>query len=156
MDTRRSPGRRIAAGSAAGVAAAIAYAIVQEIDLRLVGNNADDLLLIGGLVTSDRREARTIGLAGHLAAGAALGTLYVTFGRERLPGPAWLRGVFFATVENTALYPALLLEGHHPAVRSGELDRYWSATSFAQSVPRHLVFGVVLGGLADRLLPKHC
>jgi hypothetical protein len=38
--------------------------------------------------------------------------------------------------------------------RNDELDRYWTVTSFAQSIPRRVVFGVVLGTLADRLLAR--
>jgi len=147
-----SRARRACAGSIAGMVAAAAYAVELEIDRRLIRNNADDLLLLGRLLTANRRLARPIGLGIHLANGAVLGALYGALCHDRLPGPGWLRGTVFANIENVGLYPLALLEDLHPAIRSGELDRYWTWPAFLQSIPRHVVFGIVLGPLTDRLL----
>ncbi len=144
--------KRAAAGSLAGVAASLAHAVEQEADLRLLRHNADDLLLLGRLVTSDCGKARRIGLGVHLLNGAVLGAIYGVAVRDRLPGPGWLRGTIFANIENVALYPLALLQDHHPAIRSGDLAPYWNGTAFLQSIPRHIAFGAVLGILTDAVL----
>jgi hypothetical protein len=141
-------------GAGAGVAAAAVYALEQELDLRLFQHNADDLILVGGLVTSDRARARRIGLMCHLFNGATLGAVYATSLQQRLPGTPVTRGIIFAMAENLGLYPLALLEERHPAIRNGLLARYWNRTAFSQSILRHVAFGVVLGPLTARLLRR--
>ena len=68
-----------------------------------------------------------------------------------MPGPAWLKGVIFANVENVILYPITLFEDIHPAIRTGQVDRYFTWPAFWQSVPRHIAYGAVLGVLYERL-----
>jgi hypothetical protein len=139
------------AGALAGVAASVAYAIEQEIDLRLFQHNADDLVLLGRLVVSeqDHGTVRLVGLGVHLLNGAVAGAVYGALVRDRLRGSGWLRGTVFATAENVALYPLALMENMHPAIRSGELASYRTMAAFLQSVVRHVTFGVVLGALDD-------
>ena len=67
---------------------------------------------------------------------------------RRLPGPAWSKGIIFATVENVILYPITLFEDIHPAIRTGQVDRYFTWPAFWQSVPRHIAYGAVLGVLS--------
>jgi hypothetical protein len=136
------------------VLAAAVYAVEQELDLRAFRHNADDLILVGGLVASDRRRARQIGLLLHLVNGATLGAAYAAVVRHRLPGSPVARGMTFALAENVGLYPLALLEEHHPAIRNGLLACYWNRPAFAQSILRHVVFGAVLGPLTDRLLRR--
>jgi hypothetical protein len=64
---------------------------------------------------------------------------------RRLSGPAWLKGIIFANVENVILYPITWFEDIHPAIRDGQVDRYFNWPAFWQSVPRHIAFGAVLG-----------
>jgi hypothetical protein len=66
---------------------------------------------------------------------------------RRLPGPAWSKGIIFATVENVILYPITLFEDIHPAIRTGQVDRYFTWPAFWQSVPRHIAYDAVLGVL---------
>ena len=54
----------------------------------------------------------------------ALAGLYTILER-RIPGPAWLKGVVFANVENAVLYPVTRFEDIHPAIRTGLVDRYY-------------------------------
>jgi hypothetical protein len=143
---------RARAGAVAGVAAAAVYAVEQELDLRAFRHNADDLILVGGLVASERARARQIGLACHLINGAVLGAAYAGSVQHRLPGTPAARGVIFALAENFGLYPLALLEERHPAIRNGILARYWNRTAFCQSILRHIAFGAVLGPLTDRRL----
>lgn len=138
-------------GAVAGVAAAFAYAIEQEIDLRVFDHDADDLVLLGGLFCRKRDEARSIGLIMHLANGAIAGVVYARYFHDRLPGPSAIRGATFALTETIAIYPLALLQDHHPAIRRGELGRYWNRTAFIQSILRHVALGVVLGPVTARL-----
>lgn len=145
---------RNAAGiAAAGLAAGAAFAVVLEADLRLTGNNVDDLIVLGRPFVREREVARGVGLGIHAVNSVGLAAVYGAV-RQRLPGPPWLRGVIFSNVENALLYPITVLEDWHPAVRDGQVDRYFTWPSFWQSVPRHIAYGAVLGVLYDRLVPE--
>ncbi len=135
-----------------GLAAGAAFVAVLEADLRLTGRNVDDLMILGRPFAEEPTKARAIGGAIHAVNSLALATLYATL-EPRLPGPAWLKGVVFANVENVVLYPITVFEDIHPAIRLGEVDRYFTWPAFWQSVPRHVAFGAVLGVLYDRLRP---
>lgn len=141
----------VPAAAVAGVAAGFAYVAAIALDLKVVDHEADDLRLLGGVFFRDRASARRTGLLMHLGASVGIGVSYAVLVRDRMPGPPWLRGAIFANVENAILYPLALLEDHHPAIKRGEIDRYWNATAFLQSILRHIVFGAVLGTLYERL-----
>lgn len=138
------------AATAAGLVAGVAYVATMEIDNRLTGMDLDDLKLLGRLVVDDPEQAKLAGIPVHLGNSVALAALYAALGR-RLPGPPWLRGVVFANIENTLFYPLAILEPHHPGIRNGEIDRYFSLKAYLQSIPRHVVFGAILGALYERL-----
>jgi hypothetical protein len=138
------------AAAVSGLAAGAAFALTLEADLRLTGRNADDLLILGWPIVQDRVNARRVGLALHLVNSVALAELYAAV-HHMIPGPMLLRGVVFASLENVALYPVTLLEDRHPAIRTGQVDRYFTWPAFWQSVPRHIVYGAVLGTLYGKL-----
>jgi hypothetical protein len=133
-----------------GLAAGAAFVAVLEADLRLTGRNVDDLMILGRPFTEDPSKARAVGMAIHVVNSLALASLYATL-EARLPGPGWMKGVIFANVENVILYPITRFEDVHPAIRTGQVDRYFNWPAFWQSVPRHIAFGAVLGVLYDRL-----
>ena len=133
-----------------GLAAGAAFVAVLETDLRLTGRHVDDLMVLGRPFAEEPAKARALGGAIHAVNSLALATLYALLER-RIPGPAWLKGVIFANVENMILYPLTLFEDIHPAIRTGQVDRYFTWPAFWQSVPRHVAFGAVLGLLYDRL-----
>ena len=141
----------LARPAAAGVAAALAYLAEQELDRCLMNPRSDDLLLLGGLVTTNRRVWRRLGLAMHLTAGALFGIAYERIAAPVLPGPGWLRGVVTAQVENAVLWPLIVvLDRVHPAVRRGCLAPLNRPVYFLQEVLRHLALGVTVGLLARR------
>jgi hypothetical protein len=151
----RSLGRQVRgldanAVAVSGLAAGAAFVAVLEADLRLTGRNVDDLMILGRPFAEELTKARAIGGAIHAVNSLALATLYAML-EPRLPGPAWLKGIVFANVENVVLYPITMFEDIHPAIRLGEVDRYFTWPAFWQSVPRHIAFGAVLGILYDRL-----
>jgi hypothetical protein len=133
-----------------GLAAGAAFVAVLEADLRLTGRNVDDLMVLGRPFAEEPTKARAIGGAIHAVNSLALAGLYAMLER-RLPGPAWSKGIIFATVENVILYPITLFEDIHPAIRTGQVDRYFTWPAFWQSVPRHIAYGAVLGVLYERL-----
>lgn len=141
----------VRAAALAGLAAGAAFVAVLEIDLRLTGRNVDDLLFLGRLFARDPRRARAIGLLVHGANSVGLAAAYAALGHDRLPGPPWWRGVLFCNVENAVLYPLTRFEDRHPAIRDGQLDRYFTWPAFVQSVPRHVAYGAVLAVAYDRL-----
>ena len=135
-----------------GLAAGAAFVAVLETDLRLTGRNVDDLMVLGRPFTEEPAKARGLGGAIHAFNSVALASLYAMLERC-IPGPAWLKGVIFANVENVILYPITLFEDVHPAIRTGQVDRYFTWPAFWQSIPRHIAYGAVLGVLYDRLRP---
>jgi hypothetical protein len=147
--------RRIDARAAAlaGVASVVAYTATMDLGRKLTGSKMDDLVLLGRPLVPNRPGlARPVGAAVHLANGAGLGILYAALVHDRFPGPAWLRGMVFLALENTALYPlTALMPAHHPAVADGQLDSYWSWPAYLESTPPHLVYGALVGPLYDRL-----
>jgi|SRR5215217_1980006 len=144
--------RRFIAGALAGVAAAVTFATVMEADRRVLGRNTDDLMLLGRFVSPREQTARIVGLGLHLLNGGMLGGVYGAAFHEWLPGAPSFRGALFANAENLTLYPLALLENHHPAIRDGQIDRYWNGTAFAQETLRHVVFGLILGEGTERIL----
>jgi hypothetical protein len=134
----------------AGLTAGAAFLVVLEIDLEVTGRNVDDLIVLGRPFVKNPDDARVLGAAIHAANSIALAAVYAAV-VDRIPGPPWLRGIIFANVENLLLYPITVLEDLHPAIRDGQVDRYFTWPAFWQSVPRHIAYGAVLGILYDRM-----
>ena len=132
-----------------GLAAGVAFVAVLEADIRLTGRNVDDLMVLGRPFTEEPEKARALGGAIHAVNSLALASLYAVVERH-IPGPSWLKGIIFANVENVILYPITRFEDIHPAIRTGQVDRYFNWPAFWQSVPRHIAFGAVLGVLYQR------
>ncbi len=137
---------RVARAAMAGMAGALAYLAEQELDRRIVNPHSDDLVLLGGLTTSNAAIWRPLGFAMHLTAGAVFGVVFEAIAAPLLRGPYWLRGVVMGQVENAALWPLILIiDRVHPAVRRGALAPLNRPVYFAQSVLRHVALGAVLG-----------
>lgn len=135
-------------GAAAGAIAAGVWAAQQPLDKRLFGSGYDDVELLGKFVTRSGAWPAA-GLAMHVANGAVFGATYALV-RPAIPGPGWAAGALAALAENFASWPlAGLADRHHPARR--ELVRLGgNRRALAQATWRHLLFGVVLGALAER------
>lgn len=133
-----------------GLAAGAAFAAVLEADLRLTGRKVDDLIVLGRPFVKDPSRARVAGVAIHAVNSVALAGLYAML-EQQISGPPWFKGVLFANVENVLLYPITVFEDKHPAIRDGQVDRYFNWPAFWQSVPRHVAYGAVLGILYHRL-----
>jgi hypothetical protein len=132
----------------AGSAGAVAYLAAQEVDRRVVNPRSNDLLLLGGMVTTNETAWRPLGLVMHLLAGASFGLIFDRIVAPRLCGPYWLRGVLMAQFENATLWPlVLLLDRSHVAVKGGHLAPMHQPVYFGQAVWRHLALGAVMGWL---------
>jgi xanthosine utilization system XapX-like protein len=125
-------------GALAGSAAAAVWLAQQPLDQRLFGCDYDDAELLGRLAGD---SGPAVGTALHLQNGALFGALYANLAPS-LPGPPALRGALAGLAEHVVTWPAMAL------VEPG-LAR--SGRAFAQSLWRHVVFGVVLGVLERRL-----
>ncbi len=147
----RNPSDEREAIVAAGLAGGVAYLATMAVDLRLTGRRVDDLLFLGRPIAKDRNRARMAGVGVHLVNSIVLAAVYARFGRSCLQGPGWWRGIIFANAENAALYPLTVFEDHHPAVRAGEIDRYWTWPAFLLSIPRHIAYGAAAGAVYERL-----
>lgn len=146
--------REKVAGAAAGVAGGAAYAAIMAADLHLFRYNVDDYLLLGGALGLRSPVASRVGKGIHILNSAVLGILFERLAYRRLPYSAAVNGAIFATIENAVLYPVFIVEHLHPLIRSGDLASYRSGAAFAQSVVRHLAYGVVTGWTLDRILRR--
>ena len=136
-----------ARGAAAGAIAAGLWAAQQPLDKRVFGSRYDDVELLGKLAT--RGEAwPAAGLVMHIANGAAFGAAYA-LARPAMPGPGWMTGALVALAENFAFWPLVAVtDRFHPARR--ELPKLsGNRRALGQATWRHLLFGVVLGTLAE-------
>jgi hypothetical protein len=136
-------------GAVAGALAAGAWAAQTPLDKRVFGEDYDDAELLGKAVTRGPGWL-PIGIALHVANGAAFGAAYANVAR-RVPLPSWTRGPLAALLQNFAFWPlAAVSDRTHPARK--DLPRLWgNPRALAQSTWRHLLFGLVLGELERRL-----
>jgi hypothetical protein len=134
-------------GALAGIAAAAVWAAAEPAVGRAsrVPPGYSDVRLLGGLLTRDGPRWRAVGLAAHLANGAAFGALFSAAGLR-----GWKQGLAAAQVENVALWPGMAaIDRMHPDRRSGAWPPLLSSRDvFAYEAAVHAVFGVVLGLLA--------
>jgi hypothetical protein len=138
-----------ARGALAGAAAAGVWAAQQPLDIRAFGVRYDDTELLGKGVTRGRWW-RPVGVAMHLANGAAFGALYANVA-PRVPLPSWARGPAAGLTEHALTWPGTLFVGRlHPA-GSDFPPLFADPRAIAQATWRHLLFGVVLGELERRL-----
>ena len=140
---------KTARGGLAGAIAAGVWAAQQPLDIRVFGVRYDDTELLGKTVTRGRAW-RPVGVAMHLANGAAFGALYAT-AAPRLPLPSWAKGPAAALAEHAATWPlTVFIATAHPAGKDFP-PLFASPRALAQATWRHLLFGVVLGELERRL-----
>jgi hypothetical protein len=114
------------------------WAAQEPLDMKLFGVDYSD----PELLAKPFGGSRVIGLPIHLANGAAFGALYALVG-ARVPGPGALKGAAAGMAENLATWP---LTRFLPGV-----DLWGNRRAFWQAVWRHLLFGVLLGVLEERL-----
>lgn len=141
--------RRALGGALAGAVAAGVWAAQQRADIALFGVRYDDTELLGKLVTRGRHW-RKVGLAMHVANGAAFGAAYAV-AAPGAPGPGWLKGTTAALAENFATWPLVgLVDRLHPA--RAELPRLsGNPAALAQATWRHTLFGALLGTLESAI-----
>jgi len=138
--------RREVQAAAAGALAAAAWIAAEPAIRRAAGGTHRELRLISRLI-SPRRGGTRLGLAVHLANGAAFGVAF-----HRLGGHGIRRAVLAAQAENAILWPGMAIADRvHPDVRSGAWPRLLTDRgTLTQEIGGHLVFGVVLGALAPK------
>lgn len=141
-------------GALAGALAAGVWAAQQVLDKRVFGVDYDDAELLGSALTRERGTPTTyaLGTALHVANGALFGAAYAAVS-PAIGGPGPLRGVAAGLGEHLATWPLTrLIAAAHPA--ADEFPQLWGdRRAFAQSTWRHVLFGVVLGTLEERLNP---
>ena len=133
----------------AGVLATVAYTIAMEGDMALIGNRFNDIRFIQGMVGGNEAHKKRFSILAwtlHLLNGALLGEIYAAIFKRFLPGPNWLKGVIFGELFIlSAWWLTPIADKHHPMIKSGELPKLATWTSFLQNVVRHFVFGITLG-----------
>jgi len=136
-------------GAAAGAVGAAVWAAQEPLDKRVFGVEYSDVELLGKAVTRGD-EWPAVGLAMHLANGAAFGAAYA-LAKPFLPGPPVARALMAGLAENFGFWPLTgVIDRLHPARR--ELPQLsGNSRAFAQATWRHVLFAVVLGVLEERL-----
>ena len=126
----------------AGATAAAAWAAAEPLAQRVFRTTYSDVRLLGAPIS--RRHWRAVGIALHLANGAAAGVAF-----ERLGLRGWKAGIAVFQAENLAAWPlTVVVDRFHPDRRSGA----WPPLSrngrvFAQEAAVHALFGAILGSL---------
>ena len=135
--------------ASAGVLATVAYTIAMEGDMALTGNRFSDIRFIEGLIGGKKAPKKRYSLlawAIHLLNGALLGEIYATIFKRFLPGPNWVKGAIFGELFIiSAWWLTPFADKHHPMIKSGELPKLATWTSFFQNIVRHFIFGITLG-----------
>jgi hypothetical protein len=127
----------------AGAIAALVWAAVEPLDQRVLRHDYSDVAVLGKAVTRSRAWPLA-GLAMHAANGALFGVAYA---QTRRRGTS---AVALALAEHTVLFPlGAIVDHRHPARGTKGLAPMWSKRAFAQATFRHLLFGALLGHLAD-------
>ncbi len=133
----------------AGVLATVAYTIAMEGDMALTGNRFNDIRFIQGMIGGKEAQKKRFSLLAwtfHLLNGALLGEIYAAIFKRFLPGPNWLKGAIFGELFIlSAWWLTPFADKHHPMIKSGELPKLATWTSFFQNIVRHFVFGITLG-----------
>jgi hypothetical protein len=140
---------RVRAAAAGAVAAAV-WALQEPLDQRVFRCDYSDVAVLGKALTRGRLWWPS-GFAVHLANGALFGLAYREVRQRRALHPTRL-AVTMALGEHIALYPlCAFVDRFHPARGTpGIPTLFTNARAFAQATWRHVLFGVVLGGLATR------
>ena len=136
-------------GAAAGAVGAAVWAAQEPLDKRVFGVDYSDVELLGKAVTRGD-EWPAVGLAMHVANGAAFGAAYA-LAKPFLPGPPVARALIAAMAENFGSWPLIgVAERIHPARR--DLPQLaGNPRALAQATWRHVLFAVVVGVLEERL-----
>ena len=138
--------QRVVAGSIAGLLGGLCHAAMNEIDRHALQHNADDLTMLGGVMTDDHALARKIGIGMHLGFAMSFGASYAAILRPRDDADAMRKAVAAAMIENFGLYPLVFpLEDKHPYIRDGRLDRFAHPIALLQATLRHLALGIGIG-----------
>ncbi len=142
--------RRIIAGMLAGLAGGAAFAAVMKLDMALSGRRVDDFRLLADFGPT-RNRWNVVGPIVHAVNSVTLGGVYAVVA-DRIPGSGWQKGLTFALMENTLLWPIIVfLDRVHPAIRSGELPLYNRPWPFLVENLRHAAYGIMLGTVYGRL-----
>lgn len=136
-------------GAAAGAIGAAVWAAQEPLDKRVFDVDYSDVELLGKWVTRGD-EWPAVGLAIHLANGAAFGAAYA-LAKPFLFGPPVARALTAAMAENFGTWPLIgVAERIHPA-RSDLPRLAGNRRALAQATWRHVLFAVVMGVLEERL-----
>jgi len=130
-------------GALAGAAAATAWQGCDPLLKRAFGTPYVDAELIGPFITRGPLQP-FVNFATHVTAGAVFGHLF-----ERFGGRGARRGITVALVENTVLWPGMLVVDRiHPSVRDGTWPPLFAnRRAFASATAGHALFGALLGVL---------
>jgi hypothetical protein len=134
--------------AAAGAVAATAWALLEQLDKRILRCDYSDVAVLGKAVTRGPGWP-AVGLALHAFNGAVFGLAYDAARRHVAVEPRRL-ALAMALAEHVALYPlSYFVDRYHPARgEKGVPPLLTNARAFGQATLRHAVFGLLLGRLA--------
>lgn len=133
----------------AGLLATLIYTLAMKVDIAVTGNRFNDIRFIEGLIGGKQAHKTSFTLLAwtfHLLNGALLGEIYAAIFKRVFPGPDWLKGGIFGEIFILSVWWLTpFADKHHPMIKSGELPKLATWTSFLQNIVRHFVFGITLG-----------
>lgn len=148
---RNESAHRSAAGLIAGAIASVAFLIAMALDIAVTRRRSNDLRLLSGMIPGFGGLWPVLGTAIHMFNGTALGIIYGHV-QHTLPGPGWFKGTLFGLIENSLLWPIIIvLDRVHPDIKAGKLPQFNRPVPFVQEIFRHVVYGAVLGWAYEQL-----
>jgi hypothetical protein len=142
--------------AAAGAMAATVWGLAEPLDQRLLRYDYSDIALLGKAITRGPRW-RLAGFALHAVNGAVFGLVYDEVRRRLRIEPRRL-AIGMALAEHVTLYPlGAIVDRWHPARGDPGVPRLvWNGRAYVQATWRHLLFGAVLGRLAQPPVAEKC
>lgn len=132
----------------AGAAAAAVWGAFEPFDRRIFQHDYSDVAVLGKAFTQGPGW-RPLGFVLHALNGAIFGLAYYEIA-VRLSRDRRRLALELALLEHLALFPTgRLVDRYHPARGEPGVVGLFSVPAFGQATVRHVLFGKVLGALAD-------
>jgi hypothetical protein len=132
----------------AGAIAAVVWGALEPLDRKLFRHDYSDVAVLGKAITRGPGW-RPLGFALHTLNGAIFGLVYYEIARRASRDRRRL-ALELALLEHLALFPTgQLVDRYHPARGEPGLVGVFSLPAFGQATVRHVLFGKLLGALAN-------
>jgi hypothetical protein len=138
----------------AGFVGTLAFYIAAFVDMAITGVSLDISIVLGQIVAGEHESAQIIGHVFHIANGIGLtlffGYVFLPLSTKIMKGRLWIHGILFGIIVTvTTVWLGLL-----PALGAGIAGLNIGPEIPAMTIFRHIIFGAVIGILANPIRGK--